>query len=254
MLTVGDPAARRHQFLVSLERPHDGGSFTLDTGFVVAAATRSASAARSPSKASARSSSTREPSASGMHRIDVRELNSALQSLARLPLLSAFRYQRTPAAPSSLALDVKRFADAGVLAAVADRAVATTLVTTEGRALTEVIAEVQNRAQPFLKVDAAGGRDDGVGRSRRRSREARARRRRHARAAAAPGLPSERPLPVSFVYLHAGTPFAKKGDMQMTLPKMDMPVGIVEWELFVPERLLGARHRRQRHRSAIDSE
>ena len=41
---------------------------------------------------------------------------------------------------------------------------------------------------------------------------------------------------MSFVYLHAGTPFAKKGDMQMTLPKMDIPVGIVEWEVFVPER------------------
>jgi hypothetical protein len=41
---------------------------------------------------------------------------------------------------------------------------------------------------------------------------------------------------VSFVYLHAGTPFAKKGDMQMTLPKMDLPVSLVEWELFVPDR------------------
>jgi hypothetical protein len=41
---------------------------------------------------------------------------------------------------------------------------------------------------------------------------------------------------VSFVYLHAGTPFANKGDIEMTLPRMDVPVGIVEWELFAPER------------------
>jgi hypothetical protein len=41
---------------------------------------------------------------------------------------------------------------------------------------------------------------------------------------------------VSFVYLHAGTPFAKKGDMQMMLPKMDVPVNVLEWELFVPDR------------------
>ena len=41
---------------------------------------------------------------------------------------------------------------------------------------------------------------------------------------------------MSFVYLHAGTPFLRKGDLQMTLPKMDIPVGIVEWEVFVPER------------------
>jgi hypothetical protein len=41
---------------------------------------------------------------------------------------------------------------------------------------------------------------------------------------------------VSFVYMHAGTPFQKKGDIQMTLPKMDIPIGVVEWELFVPEQ------------------
>ena len=58
---------------------------------------------------------------------------------------------------AGLALDVKRFADAGVLAAVADRAVATTLVTTEGRALTEIMLELQNRAQPFLKVTLPPG-------------------------------------------------------------------------------------------------
>jgi hypothetical protein len=41
---------------------------------------------------------------------------------------------------------------------------------------------------------------------------------------------------VSFVYLHAGTPFERKGELQMALPKMDIPVGIVEWEIFVPDR------------------
>jgi hypothetical protein len=35
ILTVTEPAARRHQFLVSLERQHDGGSFSLDTAFVI---------------------------------------------------------------------------------------------------------------------------------------------------------------------------------------------------------------------------
>ena len=52
-----------------------------------------------------------------MHRIDVRELNDALHSLARLPILSAFRYQRSGATVPGLTLDAKRFADAGVLAA-----------------------------------------------------------------------------------------------------------------------------------------
>ena len=43
-----------------------------------------------------------------------------------------------------------------------------------------------------------------------------------------PGFRPNGPYSVSFVYLHAGTPFDKKGDIDMTLPRMDMPVGIVE--------------------------
>jgi hypothetical protein len=51
-----------------------------------------------------------------------------------------------------------------------------------------------------------------------------------------PGLRPTGPYQVSFVYLHAGTPFAKKGELDMALPKMDIPVGLVNWEVFVPER------------------
>lgn len=56
-----------------------------------------------------------------------------------------------------------------------------------------------------------------------------------------PGFRPNGPYPVSFVYVHAGTPFARKGDMQMTLPRMDIPVGVVEWELFVPDRYSASR-------------
>jgi hypothetical protein len=51
-----------------------------------------------------------------------------------------------------------------------------------------------------------------------------------------PGFRPDGPYVVSFVYLHAGTPFVKKGNMQVTLPKMDVPINVVEWELFVPDR------------------
>ena len=233
VLTVGDPALRSHQFLVSLERPHGGGSFTLDTGLVSVRDVQ-----RERGEVAIEGVGTMELTASereGMQRIDVRELNEALHSLARLPVLAAFRYQRAGLTPG-LALDVKRFADAGVLAAVADRAVATTLVTSEGRALTEVSLTLQNRAQPFLKVTLPAGASivsvDVAG------------------EAAKPVLgadgthvpllrPGFRPVgsyEVSFVYLHAGTQFARKGELQMALPRMDIPVGIVEWEVFVPEQ------------------
>jgi hypothetical protein len=36
--------------------------------------------------------------------------------------------------------------------------------------------------------------------------------------------------------VHAGTPFQKKGDIVMSLPKMDVPIGVVKWEVFVPEQ------------------
>ena len=188
-----------------------------------------------------------------MHRIDVRELNHALQSLARLPILSAFRYQRSAAAPAGLALDVKRFADAGVLAAVADRAVATTLVTTEGRALTEIVADGAEPRAAVPEGHAAGGRVDRLGGRRRRSREAGARRRRDARAAPAPGLPSAAdPTRCRSSTCTPGRRSRRKGEMQMTLPRMDMPVGHRRMGSVRARQLFGARHRRQRHRSTVD--
>jgi len=244
MLTLGDPAARRHQFLVSLERPHESGSFTLDTGFVSLPESQRErgeiaieGVGTLDLTANGRGAGTtgEDPSTGNMHRTDVRELNAALQSLARLPILSAFRYQRTAAAPAALTMDVKRFADAGVLAAVADRAVATTLVTSEGRVLTEIALQVQNRAQPFLKVALPAGATivsvEVAGETAKPMTGADGTRVPLLR----PGFRPNGSYRVAFVYLHAGTPFLRKGDMQMTLPRMDIPVGIVEWELFVPE-------------------
>ena len=234
ILTVGNPAARSHQFLVSLERPHDGGSFSVDTGFVSVRDVQ-----RERGEVAIEGVGTLELTADErepMHRIDVRELNQALQSLARLPVLTAFRYQRSAGTAPALALEVKRFADAGVLAAIADRAVATTLVTSEGRALTEVVLTVQNRAQPFLKVTLPPGASmvsvDVAGQPAKPVQGTDGTRVPLLR----PGFRPTGSYQVSFVYLHAGTPFAKKGDIEMTLPKMDLPVGIVEWELFAPER------------------
>ncbi len=232
VLTVSDPAIRLHQFAVTLERTHPGGSFAFDTGLPGLP-----DAQRERGEVGIEGVGTLDltAAAEGMHRVDVRELNQALQSLARLPILSAFRYQRSAPTPATLTLDVKRFADAGVLAAVSDRATVTTLVTSEGRALTEIKMHVQNRAQPFLKVVLPAGAaivsaevaDEPVkpalGADGTRIPLLR------------PGLKPNGGYTMSFVYLHAGSPFARKGDLQMALPRMDVPIGVVEWELFVPD-------------------
>jgi hypothetical protein len=233
-LFVTNPAQRRHQFLVSLERAGGSGSFKLQTGFATLPA-----AQRETGEVAVEGLGTLAVAAAeipGLRRIDAREIDGALTSAARQPILAAFRYQRVADAPPSLALDVTRYPDAAVLAAVAERAVATTLVTSEGRALTEMVLWVRNRAQPFAKVALPAGASmlsvevagqtakpvegkDGIRVPLLR-----------------PGFRPDGPYIVSFVYLNAGLPFDKKGNMQMTLPKMDLAISVVEWELFVPDR------------------
>ncbi len=234
LLVVSAPARRRHQFLLNLERAGAGGSFALDTGLPsVPGAQRETGEVAIEGIGTLEISSVDVP---GLRRMDVREVDPALTSVARQSLLSAYRYQRSASGVPSLALKVTRFPDAAVLAAIAERAVATTLVTSTGRALTEVTLWLRNRAQPFMKVSLPPGASmlsvavagspakpaEGVDGMRV--------------PLLRPGFRPDGSYTVSFVYLHAGTAFAKKGEMQMTLPRMDVPVSVVEWELFLPDQ------------------
>jgi Carboxypeptidase regulatory-like domain len=233
-LFLSDPALRRHQFLVSLERPHTPGSFTLESGFPTLPA-----AQRETGEVAVEGLGTLEvtsPEMPGLRRMDVREVDPSLAAVARQALLAAYRYQRTGDAAPALKLDVRRFADSEVLAAVAERAVATTLLTAEGRALTEVTMWIRNRAQSFMKVALPAGAtmlSVEVAGSPARPVEGKDGSR---VPLLRPGFVPQGLYLVSFVYLHSGTPFLKKGDMQMTLPKMDVPINVVEWELFVPDQ------------------
>ena len=234
VLVVSAPSRRRHQFLINLERPSAGGSFKLETGFPTVPA-----AQRETGEIAVEGLGTLEISAvdpPGLRRMDVREVDQALTSVARQSLLSAYRYQRSATGVPALALDVTRFPDAAVLAAIAERAVATTLVTSEGRALTEVSLWLRNRAQPFMKVSLPPGASmlsvEVAGAPEKPAEGADGMRVPLLR----PGFRPDGPYSVSFVYLHAGPAFAKKGEMQMTLPRMDVPVSVVEWELFLPEQ------------------
>ena len=233
-VVVSDASLRRHQFLLTLDRQHTSGSFAFETGFPTLPA-----AQRESGEVGVEGIGTLEvtsPDTPGLRRMDVREVDPALAAATSQALLAAYRYQRSAGAPPSLALDVRRFADAEVLAAVADRAVATTLVTTEGRALTEVTMTIRNRAQPFMKVGLPPGATmlsvEVAGLPAKPVEGADGSRVPLLRS----GFRPDGSYTVSYVYLHAGTPFLKKGNMVMTLPKMDVPIDLVEWELFVPDR------------------
>ena len=172
----------------------------------------------------------------GLKRMDLKEVNPYLRSLARFPLQAAFRYHRQPTEIPTLALEWTRFPDSTVLAAVAEHAVVTTLVTVEGRTLTEVKLTVKNQAQPFLKValpkgativsaDVAGEKVKPVqGPDGNRVPLLR------------PGFRPNGPYEVSFVFMDSGSPFAKKGGSELALPSMDVPISLLEWELFLPEQ------------------
>jgi hypothetical protein len=171
-----------------------------------------------------------------VRRMDVRETHASLRGMARQPALAAFRYQRRPGEPRRLALDVKRFADAPVLSAIAERGSATTLVTSEGRMLTEMTFVVRNRAQPFMKINLPAGASI-------LSSEVAGETTRPVTGADGTRVPLMRsnmratgPYTVSFVYLHGGQALLKKGDAQMALATVDIPIGILEWELFLPEQ------------------
>src|SRR4029450_7648151 len=51
-----------------------------------------------------------------------------------------------------------------------------------------------------------------------------------------PGFRPSGPYAVSFVYLQPGAAFAKKGDATLALPRLDVPVNVLDWELLLPAR------------------
>jgi hypothetical protein len=229
---VLNPAQRNHQFLISLEKALNDAK--ADAPFLTFHG-----AQRETGEMLVEGTGTIQLNATeggGLKRIDLKETNPALRSMARNSVQAAFRYHRQPSETPTLALEWTRFPDSSVLAAVVDRAVVTTLVTTEGKSLTEVKLLVRNRAQPFLKLalppgasilsaEVAGERVKPVsGADGARVPLLRA------------GLRPVDAYTVNFVYLHSGAPFAKQGGAEIALPSMDVPIGLLQWEVFLPEQ------------------
>ena len=232
IVRLNSSTPRNHEFLISMERPLTGAK--ADAPFLGFNGTQ-----RETGEVLVEGTGAMELTATeggGLKRMDLKEINPYLRSLARFPLQAAFRYHRQPTEVPTLALEWTRFPDSSVLAAVAEHAVVTTLVTVEGRTLTEVKLTVKNQAQPFLKValpkgativsaDVAGEKVKPVqGPDGNRVPLLR------------PGFRPDGPYEVSFVFMDSGSPFAKKGGSELALPSMDVPISLLEWELFLPEQ------------------
>ena len=233
VLKVREPARRAHQFLIAIERSSQENKLEAPfIGFVGAQV--------ETGEVLVEGVGTMELVATeggGLRRVDVREVSAITRSLARFPLQAAFRYHRRPGDASKLQLEWNRFPDGSVLSAIAERATITTLMNVEGKSLTEVALRVRNHAQPFVKVELPPGASlvsaevEGekvnpvVGADGSRVPLLRT------------GFRPSGAYSVSFVYTSSGAAFGKAGAYEMGIPKLDVPVDLVLWEVFLPDRL-----------------
>ncbi len=231
-LKVTGPALRSHQFLISMEK-------SITTSKAAAPFLSFKNAQRETGEILIEGAGTIELTATesgGLKRMDFKETNPYLRSLARFPMQAAFRYHKQPNENPSLAFEWTRFPDSSVLAAVAEHAVVTTLVTTEGRSLTEIRLTIKNQAQPFLKVALPAGASilsaEVAGEKVKPVEGPDGNRVPLLRA----GFRPVDSYTVSFVFIHSGEPFAKKGGSDLSLPKMDVPINLLQWEVFLPEQ------------------
>ena len=231
-LIVTSPAQRSHQFLIQLEKAAQDGK-------AQAPLLSLAGSQRETGEVLVETDGTMELTAAesgALKRMDLREVNPYLRALARHSLQAAFRYHRQSSDAAGLALEWVRFPGGPLPAALAQNATVTTLVTSEGRSLTEVRLSLRNQSQPFLRVSLPPGASilsADVAGERVKPVEG-------ADGSRVPLLrPGFRPVasyPVSFVFLHAGAPFAKKGASEISLPKFDIPISLLQWEVFLPEQ------------------
>jgi hypothetical protein len=231
-LKVNAPARRTHQFLISMERAIN--SAKADAPFL-----SFKGAQRETGEVLVEGAGTMELTATeggGLKRMDVKEANPYLRSLAHFPPQAAFRYHKQPSETPTLALEWVRFPDGSVLAAVAESATVTTMVTSEGKSLTEIKLVLRNQAQPFLKVALPAGvsiLSADVGGERVKPVQG-------PDGSRVPllrvGFHPTDSYTVSFVFMHSGAPFAKKGGADLSLPSMDIPISLLNWEVFLPEQ------------------
>ncbi len=232
ILKVNPPAQRSHQFLISMERSITGTK--ADAPFL-----SFKDAQRETGEVLVEGTGTMELTANeggALKRMDVKEASPYLRALAHFPPQAAFRYHTQAADSPALALQWVRFPDGSVLAAEAESAIVTTLVTSEGKSLTEVKLILKNQAQPFLKVALPAGAtilSADVGGERVKPVQGPDGNR---VPLLRPGFHPTGSYTVSFVFMHSGAPFAKKGGADLTLPSMDIPISLLSWEVFLPEQ------------------
>jgi len=232
-LRVHDPAKRNHQFLIAIERANREAKAEPPL-FAFQGAQRETGEVLVEGIGAMELVATES---GGLRRMDVREANAITRSLSHFSLQAAFRYNRRASDAPKLQLEWRQFSDADVLSAIAERATVTTLMTIEGRSLTEVTLRVRNHAQPYVKIelppDAQLVTAEVEGQVVRPVQDKDGRRVPLLRA----GFNPSGAYTVSFVYLSSGSRFTKRGTYDIGLPRLDVPINLLTWEVSLPDQL-----------------
>ncbi|MBI3178970.1 MAG: hypothetical protein HYZ27_04875, partial [Deltaproteobacteria bacterium] len=173
--------------------------------------------------------------------IDVRQLPGEMVESAVSPILRAYRYHT---AEARVRLGVTRLPEQEPASASVDRVKAVSVVSTDGKVLTDVRITLRNRLRPVLRLTLAPGVDVRStlldGEPVKPSREGEVLVLPLKRSA---GGDFPEPFTLQVVLDSAVSALGLAGAPQLALPAVDLPVSSLAWTLYVPARNVYSRPR-----------
>ena len=168
--------------------------------------------------------------------VDVRDLPTAILGQTDWPVLLAFKYRKES---YSIPLEIRQHQDVDMLVTIIDTASATTVMTPDGRRMTQMVYSVRNNRAQFLRLVMPEGAEPWStfvgGKSVKPALQGDGRLLVPlARSQTSGGALAQ--FAVEMVYVEEGdSPDSKgKGVFQATLPKADVPVTLYNWTVYLP--------------------
>lgn len=170
----------------------------------------------------------------GLVPLDVRELPQGLVMSAVSPVVRAFRYadRRSP-----VWLEVARYPERALASGGVDELSATSVITTDGRVMTDARFELRNVLEQYLALELAEGAEVQSaaidGNPLKPSRDDKGR-------VLLPLVRSKRdggrlvPFEVQIVYRTQMDELGAVGRRSLVLPKLEVPISSLEWNVYVP--------------------
>lgn len=183
----------------------------------------------------ARSTLEVKPGAATVARtIDVRELPAAILGQTDWPVLLGYRYAKDG---WQIPLEIRQHEDVDMLVTIIDQAAATTVLTPDGRRMTQIVYAMRNNRAQFLELDMPPGATPWStfvgGKAVKPARNEAGRLLVPLARSQASGGEVAR-FAVEMVYVEDGTP-TDSGTFSATLPRADIPATAVAWTVYVPD-------------------